>query len=105
MPFVAQDVPGGMGAIGRVRPPGRAWGLAGYSEGGYCAANIALQDPGGYGAAGGLSRDFSPLPSPPPHGNPPRGPPRPAHPFPPPPPPRPAQPPQRRANPGPRPPT
>ena len=26
----------------RVQPPGLAWGIAGYSEGGYCAANLAL---------------------------------------------------------------
>ena len=26
----------------RVQPPGRAWGIAGYSEGGFCAANLGL---------------------------------------------------------------
>ena len=61
MTFVARDVPEAMARIARVQPPGRAWGLAGYSEGGYCAANIALQDPAGYGAAGVLSGYFAPI--------------------------------------------
>jgi enterochelin esterase-like enzyme len=63
MTFVAQDVPEAIAKIARVQPPGRAWGVAGYSEGGYCAANIALQEPRRYGAAGVLSGYFSPLPS------------------------------------------
>ena len=61
MTFVARDVPEAIARIARVQPPGRAWGLAGYSEGGYCAANIALQDPAGYGAAGVMSGYFSPI--------------------------------------------
>ena len=61
--FTALDVPRAIARIARVQPPGRAWGLAGYSEGGYCAANIALQDPAGYGAAGVLSGYFSQVPS------------------------------------------
>jgi enterochelin esterase-like enzyme len=61
MTFVARDVPEAIARIARVQPPGRAWGLAGYSEGGYCAANIALQDPAGYGAAGVLSGYFAPI--------------------------------------------
>ena len=63
MTFVARDVPEAIARIARVQPPGRAWGVAGYSEGGYCAANIALQDPQGYGAAGVLSGYFAPIPS------------------------------------------
>ena len=59
MTFVARDVPDAIARIARVQPPGRAWGLAGYSEGGYCAANIGVQDPKGYGAAGVLSRYFA----------------------------------------------
>jgi enterochelin esterase-like enzyme len=69
MTFVALDVPQAMARIARVQPPGRAWGLAGYSEGGYCAANIALQDPAGYGAAGVMSGYFSPVLSQVPAGN------------------------------------
>jgi enterochelin esterase-like enzyme len=76
MTFVARDVPEAIARIARVQPPGRAWGLAGYSEGGYCAANIALQDPAGYGAAGVMSGYFSPVPSQVPTGGKPGGKPR-----------------------------
>jgi enterochelin esterase-like enzyme len=69
MTFAALDVPEAIARIARVQPPGRAWGLAGYSEGGYCAANIALQDPGGYGAIGVMSGYFAPLLSQVPAGN------------------------------------
>jgi len=69
MTFVARDVPAAIARIARVQPPGRAWGLAGYSEGGYCTANIALRDPGGYGAAGVMSGYFSPISSTVPAGN------------------------------------
>jgi enterochelin esterase-like enzyme len=61
MTFVAQDVPEAIARIARVQPPGRAWGLAGYSEGGYCTANIALQDPQNWGAAGVMSGYFAPI--------------------------------------------
>ena len=73
MTFVAQDVPGAIARIARVQPPGRAWGVAGYSEGGYCAANIALQNPNRYGAAGVLSGYFAPVRSQVPAGNKPGG--------------------------------
>jgi len=73
MTFVARDVPEAIARIARVQPPGRAWGVAGYSEGGYCAANIALQDPQGYGAAGVLSGYFAPIRSQVPAGNKPGG--------------------------------
>jgi enterochelin esterase-like enzyme len=76
MTFVAADVPRAIARIARVQPPGRAWGLAGYSEGGYCAANIALQDPAGYGAAGVMSGYFAPILSTVPEGNKPGGTPR-----------------------------
>lgn len=69
MTFVARDVPEAIARIARVQPPGRAWGLAGYSEGGYCAANIALQDPAGYGAVGVMSGYFAPVLSQVPAGN------------------------------------
>jgi enterochelin esterase-like enzyme len=73
MTFIARDVPEAIARIARVQPPGRAWGVAGYSEGGYCAANIALQDPNGYGAAGVLSGYFAPVRSSVPAGNKPGG--------------------------------
>jgi pimeloyl-ACP methyl ester carboxylesterase len=73
MTFVAHDVPDYIARIVRVQPPGRAWGLAGYSEGGYCAANIALQKPESYGAAGVMSGYFVPILSQLPAGNKPGG--------------------------------
>ena len=44
-------------------PAGQAWGVAGYSEGGYCAANIGLQHPNLFGYAGSLSGYFAPVES------------------------------------------
>jgi enterochelin esterase-like enzyme len=73
MTFVAQDVPDYIARLVRVQPPGRAWGVAGYSEGGFCAANIALQEPDNYGAAGVISGYFAPIPSQVPAGNKPNG--------------------------------
>ena len=69
MTFVAVDVPNAIARIARVQPPGRAWGLAGYSEGGYCTANIALQYPSRWGAAAVMSGYFSPIDSQIPEGN------------------------------------
>jgi S-formylglutathione hydrolase FrmB len=73
MTFVGEDVPDYIARFVRVQPPGRAWGVGGYSEGGYCAANISLQEPGRYGAAGIMSGYFSPTPSQVPAGNKPGG--------------------------------
>jgi enterochelin esterase-like enzyme len=81
MTFTALDVPQAIARIARVQPPGRAWGLAGYSEGGYCAANIALQDPVGYGAVGVLSGYFAPVRSQVPADGKPGGKPRPVNVF------------------------
>jgi enterochelin esterase-like enzyme len=61
MTYVAQEVPDWVVANLRVQKPGQAWGIAGYSEGGYCAANIALQHPNLFGYAGSLSGYFSPI--------------------------------------------
>jgi enterochelin esterase-like enzyme len=69
MTFVAIDVPDAVARIARVQAPGRAWGLAGYSEGGYCTANIALQYPSRWGAAGVMSGYFRPIDSQVPEGN------------------------------------
>jgi enterochelin esterase-like enzyme len=60
--FMAVDMPNALAHALRVVPSGRAWGIAGYSEGGYCAANLALQYPGRYGYSGVLSGYFAPLP-------------------------------------------
>jgi enterochelin esterase-like enzyme len=73
MTFVAKDVPAAIPRIARVQPAGRSWGIAGYSEGGYCAANIALQLPQDYGTAGVMSGYFAPISSQVPEGNKPGG--------------------------------
>ena len=59
--YLAVDLPNQMAHTLRVRRPGPAWGVAGYSEGGFCAANMALRYPHRYGAAGVLSGYFQPL--------------------------------------------
>jgi enterochelin esterase-like enzyme len=59
--YVAEDVPGFVAASYRVQPPGKAWGVAGLSEGGFCAANLALQYPSRFGDAGSMSGYFAPL--------------------------------------------
>ena len=59
--YLAEELPGQIAHIVRVQPPGPAWGLAGYSEGGFCAANMALRFPGHYGLAGSLSGYFKPF--------------------------------------------
>ena len=43
-----------------MQPPGRAWGIAGYSEGGFCAANLGLCYGTRFGYAGVLSGYFQP---------------------------------------------
>jgi enterochelin esterase-like enzyme len=59
--FMGLDVPDALSHTLRVVPPGRAWGVAGYSEGGYCAANLALLYPYRYGYSGVLSGYFVPM--------------------------------------------
>ena len=71
--FVALDVPDYIARVVRVQAPGPAWGVAGYSEGGYCAANIAMREPERYGAAGVMSGYFAPVQSGVPAGNKPGG--------------------------------
>jgi enterochelin esterase-like enzyme len=61
MTFVGREVPQWISANLRVQRPGLAWGIAGYSEGGFCAANIGLQYPLRFGFAGVLSGYFAPL--------------------------------------------
>jgi enterochelin esterase-like enzyme len=63
MTYVAREVPDWAAANLRVQRPGGIWGIAGYSEGGYCAANIALQNPTLFGYAGSLSGYFAPIES------------------------------------------
>jgi len=61
MTFVGREVPSWAAANLRVQLPGLMWGVAGYSEGGFCAANIGLQDAISFGYAGVLSGYFAPL--------------------------------------------
>jgi enterochelin esterase-like enzyme len=58
--FLAGDLPSYISGILRVQPPGRAWGIAGYSEGGFCAANLGLQYGRTFRYAGVLSGYFKP---------------------------------------------
>ncbi len=59
--FLVDDIPGYIASHLRVQSPGKAWGIAGYSEGGFCAANLSLQNPDRFGYAGVLSGYFTPL--------------------------------------------
>jgi enterochelin esterase-like enzyme len=59
--YLAVDQPDQITHLVRVQPPGPAWGVAGYSEGGFCAANMALRFPDRYGYAGVLSGYFVPF--------------------------------------------
>jgi enterochelin esterase-like enzyme len=58
--YLGQDVPDVIGHMLHVMPPGNAWGVAGFSEGGFCAANMALQFRYRYGYAASMSGYFSP---------------------------------------------
>jgi enterochelin esterase-like enzyme len=58
--YLAVDLPSQIARTLRVLPPGAGWGVAGYSEGGFCAANMALRYPDHYGFAGVLSGYFTP---------------------------------------------
>jgi enterochelin esterase-like enzyme len=59
--YLSADVPDDVASRLRVERPGPAWGIAGFSEGGFCAANLALRHPDRYGAAASLSGYFEPL--------------------------------------------
>jgi enterochelin esterase-like enzyme len=58
--YLAIDLPGYISHTLRVAPPGPAWGIAGFSEGGFCAANLGLQYPRTFGFSGVLSGYFAP---------------------------------------------
>jgi enterochelin esterase-like enzyme len=59
--YLALDLPAQITRTLRVQQPGSAWGVVGYSEGGFCAANMALRYPHRYGFAGVLSGYFKPF--------------------------------------------
>ena len=73
MTFVGREVPNWVADNLRVQRPGIMWGIAGYSEGGFCTANIALQYATRFGYAGVLSGYFAPDQSQVPAGNKPGG--------------------------------
>src|SRR5260221_7281882 len=58
--YHAEDLPEYISRKLRVAPPGRAWGIAGYSEGGFCAANLSLKYSTRFGFSGVLSGYFQP---------------------------------------------
>ena len=58
--WLGEDVPRIVESQLRTLPSGRAWGIAGYSTGGFCSAKLALQYPHRYGAGAVLSGYFSP---------------------------------------------
>jgi enterochelin esterase-like enzyme len=58
--FLSRDLPAYIAAKLRVAEPGTGWGIAGYSEGGFCAANLGLQHGRVYSYAGVLSGYFRP---------------------------------------------
>jgi S-formylglutathione hydrolase FrmB len=73
MTFVGKEVPAWVAANLRVQKPSGFWGIAGYSEGGFCAANIGLQDATTFGYVGVESGYFAPDTSQVPLGGKPNG--------------------------------
>ena len=73
MTFVGKEVPAWTAANLRVQKPSGFWGIAGYSEGGFCAANIGLQDATTFGYVGVESGYFAPDTSQVPLGGKPNG--------------------------------
>jgi enterochelin esterase-like enzyme len=59
--YLAEDLPQYISQKLRVQPPGEAWGIAGYSEGGFCAANLGLKYGNRFGFSGVLSGYFQPF--------------------------------------------
>jgi enterochelin esterase-like enzyme len=58
--YLAEDLPNQISRLLRVQPPGPAWGVAGFSEGGFCAVNMALRFRYRYGFAASMSGYFTP---------------------------------------------
>jgi S-formylglutathione hydrolase FrmB len=58
--YLAKDLPLYISHVLRVQPPGEEWGVAGYSEGGFCSANLGLQYGSLFGYSGVLSGYFTP---------------------------------------------
>jgi enterochelin esterase-like enzyme len=58
--WLGQDVPAIVSSQLRTLPVGRAWGITGYSTGGFCSVKLAFGNPGTYGSAAVLAGYFSP---------------------------------------------
>jgi enterochelin esterase-like enzyme len=58
--YVSADVPADVRTRFRAATVPAEWGIAGYSSGGYCAANLALRHRDRYGAAGIMDGYFRP---------------------------------------------
>ena len=58
--YISQDVPHDVRARFRVSALPAEWGIAGFSSGGYCAANLALRHRSSFGAAGVIDGYFRP---------------------------------------------
>jgi len=58
--YLARDLPDYISGTLRVARPGLGWGIAGYSEGGFCAANLGLQYPERFGFSAVMSGYFKP---------------------------------------------
>jgi enterochelin esterase-like enzyme len=61
--YLAEDVPKVIAHVLRVQPPGAGWGVAGFSEGGFCAVNMALRYRYLYSFAASMSGYFKPYPN------------------------------------------
>lgn len=57
--YLSSDVPTDLVREFRVLPPGPHWAIGGLSDGGFCAANLALRHPGSYGAVVSLDGFYS----------------------------------------------
>ncbi|MGY0232536.1 alpha/beta hydrolase [Longispora urticae] len=60
--YLTEDVPAAVKSRYRVRGDRAAWGVIGFSTGGYCAVNHVLRHPDRYIAAGSIAGYFKPLP-------------------------------------------
>ena len=58
--YLGEDVPNQISHMLRVQAPGPGWGVAGFSEGGYCAVNMALRFRYRYGFSASMSGYFTP---------------------------------------------
>jgi enterochelin esterase-like enzyme len=68
--YLAEDLPTRIAQLFRVQQPGLGWAIAGYSEGGFCAANLGIKYGSRFAYAGVMSGYFKPFDNQ--LGNPPR---------------------------------